>query len=152
MEEHARIARGCHVPHAVVPVNGSAIRLAPGSPRIVSYEKVGRLVLDGEVILPADGSTMQARRRLMMNGYIAASLVLNAKGRLAADPVLFVQGLPVEEDRAAFEKDCAKAIRESIGGSQSDARTEELTRQALRRVVRDWTGKKPVTDVSLVRI
>ena len=33
---------------------------APGRPEVIGHEKVGRLVLDGDVILPADGATMQA--------------------------------------------------------------------------------------------
>jgi trk system potassium uptake protein TrkA len=34
---------------AIVPVNGAAIRLAPGSPQVLSHEAHGRLVLDGDV-------------------------------------------------------------------------------------------------------
>ncbi|MDO9488745.1 MAG: ribonuclease J, partial [Sphingomonadaceae bacterium] len=58
MEEHARVAKAHGVPEAVVPINGSAIRLAPGAPKIISHEVAGRLVVDGDVILPADGTTM----------------------------------------------------------------------------------------------
>src|SRR3546814_7073116 len=62
MVEHARLALAQGVPETVVPKNGSAIRLAPGAPKVISHEKVGRLVLDGDVILPADGATINARR------------------------------------------------------------------------------------------
>ena len=86
MEEHARLARRFGVPEAVVPVNGSAIRLAPGKPQIISHEPVGRLVLDGDVILPADGATMLARRRMMHNGLIAVFVVIDGKNRLLAPP------------------------------------------------------------------
>ena len=73
MEAHATLALECGVPRAMVPVNGSAIRLAPDGPKLLSHEKVGRLVLDGDVILPADGATMVQRRRMMMNGYLSAT-------------------------------------------------------------------------------
>jgi ribonuclease J len=154
MEEHARLARDHGVPHAVVPVNGSAIRLAPGKPEVVSHEAVGRLVVDGDVILPADGATMLARRRLMHNGYLAATVVLDAKGKLAADPAIIVQGVPVEEDRDDFVAECVEAAEEAARGA--DARNPEkfaeAIRVAVRRVARDWTGKKPVTDVQVVRL
>ena len=152
-EEHARLAREWGVPHAIVPTDGAVIRLGPGAPKVIGHEKVGKLVLDGDVILPADGSTMQARRRISVNGYLAATLVMAKGGRLAAKPSILVQGLPVEEDRAAFMSECAEAATKAVnGGRQDDGKLTENVRNALRRVARDWTGKKPVTDVQLVRV
>jgi ribonuclease J len=154
MEEHARLARQWGVPHAVVPINGSAIRLAPGKPEIVSHEPAGRLVLDGDVILPADGATMVARRRLMHNGYLAATVVLDRKGKLATDAQIIVQGVPVEEDRDAFVAECVEAAEEAAakGDPKNPEKFSEAIRIAVRRVARDWTGKKPVTDVQVVRL
>lgn len=154
MEAHARLARERGVPDAVVPINGSAIRLAPGKPEIISHETSGRLIVDGDVILPADGSTMVARRRLMHNGYLAATVVLDAKGKLAADPAIIVQGVPVEEDRDDFVAECVEAA-ETAARSADPRQPEkfaEAIRVAVRRVARDWTGKKPVTDVQVLRL
>jgi ribonuclease J len=154
MEAHARLARERGVPNAVVPVNGSAIRLAPGKPEIISHEAAGRLIVDGDVILPADGSTMVARRRLMHNGYLAATVVLDAKGKLAADPAIIVQGVPVEEDRDDFVAECVEAAETAARGADSrqPEKFAEAIRVAVRRVARDWTGKKPVTDVQVLRL
>jgi ribonuclease J len=154
MEEHARLARGWGVPQAVVPVNGSAIRLAPGPAKIISHEAAGRLVLDGEVILPADGSTMVARRRLLHNGYIAITIVLDRKGGLATDPAVLLQGVPVEEDRDAFTEDCIEAAAKAAtkADPKQAEKFAEAVRVAVRRVAREWTGKKPVTDVQVIRL
>jgi ribonuclease J len=154
MEEHARLARHWGVPHAVVPVNGSAIRLAPGKPEIVGHEATGRLVVDGDVILPADGATMMARRRLMHNGYLAATVVVDQRGKLAADPAIIAQGLPVEEDRDDFIAECVEAVEAAAKGadSRNEERYAEAIRLAVRRVAREWTGKKPVTEVQVVRL
>ncbi len=154
MEEHARLARHWGVPHAVVPVNGSAIRLAPGKPEIVSHETVGRLVVDGDVILPADGATMLARRRLMHNGYLSATVIVDRKGKLAADPAIIVQGLPVEEDRDDFIAECVEAAEKAAGAAdfRNEDKFVEAIRTAVRRTAREWTGKKPVTDVMVVRL
>mgnify|MGYP001247255798 CR=1 FL=1 len=154
MEEHARLARRVGVPEAVVPVNGSAIRLAPGKPQIVSHEPVGRLVLDGDVILPADGATMLARRRMMHNGLIAVFVVLDGKGRLLAPPQVQSHGVPVEDDRDEFIDDCVSAASEAAAkarGSNEDALAEAI-RVAVRRKAREWTGKKPITEVTVTRI
>ena len=64
LAEHARLALSHGVGHAVAQENGDVIRLAPGDPKKIDEVRVGRLVLDGDVILPADGSTVNERRRI----------------------------------------------------------------------------------------
>jgi ribonuclease J len=154
MEAHAKLALACGVPRAMVPVNGSAIRLAPNGPALIGHQPAGRLVLDGDVILPANGATIVERRRLMMNGYMGVTVVLGRDGRLAATPVVNMQGVPVEEDRDSFLGECADAA--DAAARQADARQAEkfaeAVRLAVRKVARDWTGKKPVTDVQVVRL
>ena len=58
------------IPQAVVQENGDIIRLAPKGPKKIGNVRVGRLVLDGDVILPADGSTINERRKIAVNGLI----------------------------------------------------------------------------------
>jgi ribonuclease J len=154
MEEHARVALAAGVPKAMVPMNGTLIRLAPDGPKLMGHEKVGRLVLDGDVILPADGATMQARRRIMMSGYLSATIVLNAKGHMVTAPQIVSQGVPVEEDQAAFLAECGEAAVKAVRGfdHKQEERFVDAIRIAVRRVAREWTGKKPVTDVQLVHI
>ncbi|MBV8971754.1 MAG: ribonuclease J [Sphingomonadaceae bacterium] len=154
MEAHAKLALAVGVPKAMVPVNGAAIRLAPNGPKVIGHERTGRLVLDGDVILPADGATMNQRRRIMHNGYLSATVVLNGGGKLAARPVIAVQGVPVEEDQKDFIAECAEAAEAAArdGNPRDEEKYAEAIRIAVRRVARDWTGKKPVTDVQVVRV
>ncbi len=154
MEEHAKVAKAAGVKKAMVPINGSAIRLAPDGPKLLSHEKVGRLLLDGDVILPADGITIIERRRLMMNGFMSATIVIDAKGKLAAIPRIVAHGVPVEEDKTDFLAECAEAASKAAkqGDSSKPEKYAEGIRLAVRRVAREWTGKKPVTDVQVVRL
>ena len=153
-EAHAKLALAAGIPRAMVPTNGDVIRLAPNGPKLIAHERVGRLVLDGDVILPADGSTMLARRRIMHNGYLSATIVLNGGGKLAARPVIGAQGIPVEEDAKEFLAECAEAAAQAVrtGDARNEEKFAETIRVAVRRVARDWTGKKPVTDVQIVRV
>jgi ribonuclease J len=154
MEEHAKLALANGVKKAMVPINGSAIRLAPDGPKLLGHEKAGRLILDGDVILPADGVTIVERRRLMMNGHMGAMIVLGRDGKLAATPAITAQGVPVEEDKADFLAECAEAAGTAArkGDSRQAEKYAEGIRVAVRRVAREWTGKKPVTDVQVVRL
>jgi ribonuclease J len=154
MEEHARLARGWGVPDAIVPMNGSVIRLAPGRPEVIGHEHHGRLVLDGDVILPADGATMAARRKMAWSGLMLVTLVVGAKGRLAADPRVIAKGVPVEEDEEAFLAEAADAARAAFRkfGLSDRRRLEDEVKVAVRRVARQWTGKKPPTDVQIISV
>jgi ribonuclease J len=155
MVAHAKLAEGCGVKETLVPSNGAVIRLAPDGPKKVGEVEAGRLVLDGEVIVPADGATMVQRRRLQHNGYLSATLVLAAKsGALLAGPHIVQQGVPVEEDEARFKADCAKAVIRTLEevGAKNQERLAEQCRIAIRRLARDWTGKRPIAEVHVLKV
>jgi len=153
MAEQDRFARAQGVPRGIVQKNGDVIRLAPDGPAKLGEETVGRLVLDGDVILPADGATMNERRRLSVNGVIAVAVPLDRKDGLAGDVAIVLDGVPVEEDREAFIAEATAAAEEAVPGARGDeARIAEAVRLAVRRAATEWTGKKPVVRVLIVRV
>ena len=153
MAEHARFAASIGVPRTLVQQNGDLVRLAPEGPRIVGRERSGRLVLDGDVILAANGTTMNDRRKLAANGLVSVAIVLDKGGRSKARPQIAVQGLPVEEDRDDFVEDAIEATLDALEGAPRDeAKLRETIRLAVRRRATAWTGKKPVVDVLLLRV
>jgi len=150
MHEQARFGRSEGIPHAVEQSNGDIIRLAPGKPTKIGEAHSGRLVLDGDVILPADGSTINERRRLALYGLISVAVAIR-DGRLLGTPQVRIQGVPVEEDRDVFIEDAVQAAAETVrsGKHQGDALREAL-RLAVRRTATRYTGKKPVVDVLVI--
>jgi ribonuclease J len=153
MTEQARFAKARGIPHGIVQKNGDLIRLAPDGPQKIGEEKVGRLVLDGDVILHADGGTMNERRRLALAGLISVAVTLDGEDRLQGAVALDMQGIPVEEDRDAFLREAGEAAAEAVAkGAGSEDKLREAIRLAVRRRATDWTGKKPQVSVLLVRI
>lgn len=154
MHAHAAFARSLGIAQAVVPTNGAIIRLAPGPATIIDHAPVGRWVLDGDVMVPSDGRTMIERRRLLNHGYIAVTLCARKRGGLAADPILFLQGVPVEEERESFLADLQDAAVNAYAQARDmdDDKIIEHVRIAIRRLARDYTGKKPVVDVQLTTV
>lgn len=152
--EQARFGRAHGIPNAVVQNNGEIIRLAPGKPKKIGNAPAGRLVLDGDVILPADGTTINERRKLGLYGQMSVAVALKANGKLAGQPEVRIQGVPAEEDRDALIADAsdaaAKAVSEARGGDREKLR--EAIRLATRRVAVRYTGKKPVMDVMLIEV
>ena len=152
LAEHARLALSHGVEHAVVQKNGDVIRLAPGAPAKVDEVRVGRLVLDGDVILPANGATIAERRRMSFGGLITVAVPVGPDGRLAGTPLIRPFGVPVEEDREDFIADSTDAATRAFTPGEDEERVREAVRLAVRRCATLWTGKKPVVEVMLLQV
>ena len=109
MKEHARLAKALQVPQAIVALNGQMLRLAPGKAKIIDETPSGRMHLDGRILLHEDDGVARSRRALGFAGFIGVTLVLDGKGRLAADPVLHIEGVPEADPRTPWTKPCARA-------------------------------------------
>ncbi|MBV9930780.1 MAG: ribonuclease J [Alphaproteobacteria bacterium] len=153
MVEHRRFAMARGVPRGIVQKNGDLIRLAPDGPAKIGEEKVGRLILDGDVILAADGTTMNDRRKLSWQGIVTVAVPVDAANRLAGEVEINLHGVPVEEDRSAFVAEACEAAADAARGAGGrEDKLREDVRLAVRRCATDWTGKKPVVDVLLARV
>jgi ribonuclease J len=151
LAEHARLALDHGVTHAIVQKNGDVVRLAPGEPGKVDEVRVGQLVLDGDVILPADGATVNERRKIGYGGLIAVALPVGSDGKLAGPPLIRPFGVPVEEDREDFIADATDAAVRAYGPGDEE-QVREAVRLAVRRCATVWTGKKPLVEVMLLQL
>ena len=152
LAEHARLALSHGVSAAVVQQNGDVIRLAPGDPARVDQVRVGRLVLDGDVILPANGATINERRRISFGGLITVAVPVGENGELAGTPLIRPFGVPVEEDREDFIADATDAATRAFTPRGDEEQVREAVRLAVRRCATLWTGKKPVVEVMMLQV
>ena len=152
MAEQAKLALASGVSKAVYQTNGEMIRLAPGGPETVDHVLTGRLVLDGDVILPADGLTVNERRKIGFSGLIAVTVPIGADRKLRGQPSVRPFGVPVEEDRDDFLADATDAAAKAYDAKADEDKAREAVRLAVRRCATLWTGKKPVVDVGFVTI
>ena len=152
LAEHARLALSHGVRHAVVQKNGDVVRLAPGEPKKIDEVRVGRLLLDGDVILPADGATVNERRRIGYGGLITVTLPVGEDGELAGTPLIRPFGIPVEEDRDDFIADATDAATRAYSSGVDEEKVRESVRLAVRRCATLWTGKKPLVEVMMLQV
>ena len=149
MREQARVGRAAGIPQNVVQQNGEIIRLAPGTPSKLAEVRSGRLILDGDIIAPADGEAIAMRRRLAREGSV--TVVLDHKLR----PTIEALGLPLDEDMPDFILEACKDVTTAIGklkGHQKKDRAaiHEAARLAARRAAQRWSGKKPQARVIML--
>ena len=149
MHEQARFALEKGVPDALIQENGDLVRLAPGVAKIVERVRAGRLILDGDVILPADGETINERRKLSLNGHITVAVIFSDKSFV--ESAISYRGVPVEDEREAFIDEMREAAEQAATGpARDEEKLREAIRLGVRRIATDWTGKKPVVDVMLI--
>src|SRR5690242_19372920 len=154
---HADLARECQVQQPLVIQNGDMVRLAPTSASVVDEVPVGRLASDGKGLLRLDGAALKDRRRITFNGSAVATLVLDRRGQLLAPPTISMIGVvepaAAEASAPALRSAVERALDELPGAlRRDDEATRDAARRALRRVLHERFGKRPLLEIHLVRI
>jgi ribonuclease J len=135
--------------------NGDMLRLAPGVPEIIDSVPTGRLAVDGNAIVALKGNVMGARRRMLFNGVVVGSAVVDAGGRVLGATKISAPGLFDEagslqrEVEAEFETLLAElppAIR------REDAALGDAARSILRRITGKRLGKRPIVEAHILRL
>jgi ribonuclease J len=101
------------------------------------------------------GGVMTARRRMLFNGVVLASLAVDANGRLRGAPRISAPGLfdndDAELDRIHAEfADAMDDLPQSL--RRDDDALSDAARAALRRALGRRLQKRPLVDVHLLRI
>jgi ribonuclease J len=157
LSEHARLAEACQVPQSVIVGNGSVVRLAPGRAALVGEVPSGRLAIDGSRLIRLDNAVMRTRSRIMHSGAAVATLVVDKEGRLKAEPQVTVHGLIDAAAEPEIAAELVAAVRAAVEKlptitRRDDNQVKEAARIAVRRLMNASHGKKPVTDVHLIRV
>ena len=154
---HAKLALECQVPHSVVAQNGSVVRLAPGPAEIVDEVYTARLALDGNRLTALDSTAIRDRKRMTYHGSAVATVALNGAGRLHAEPVVSVYGVYDTENEDDITAEVLAAVTTAIEDLTEKERADdeivcEMVRRAVRRRIRTLCGKRPQTQIHLVRV
>lgn len=153
LAEHADLAEDCGS-EPILLEDGDVLRLGPGAPKVTDSAPVGRLVADGDRLLPINGAALAARRTMLANGTVVASLAVDASGKLLAPPQLSAPGL---FDSTAESDALARQLAEALGSLPAAVRRDdeglrEAARGALRRAVNQSLAKRPTVEVHLLRL
>ena len=157
LQEQIRLAGKAGIPHTAIAENGTVLRFTADGAEAVDHVPTGRLAIDGKRLVPIGGTVLRERNRLRFNGGAVATVVLDAKGKLVGEPRLTLQGVLDDLDEEESMDDAIEEIVEAIADltpreRRDDDSVAEAVRLAVRRALRESIGKRPVTDVHVVRI
>jgi ribonuclease J len=153
LHEHAKFARACGIPEAVMVNDGDMVRLAPGPAMIVDEVPVGRLHIDGTLIVSEADGVSRGRRKLSFSGLVAVSLVVSAKGRVVGEPLVDLFGIPETDGDGVAMRERVHDLIDEVFDTAPKARRrdreflEEVLYRGVRRTVEERWGRKPVCTV-----
>jgi len=151
---HAALAEDLGV-HAVMLEDGDILHMAPGTPEVVDSAPVGKLALDGNRVVPLQGGVMAARRRMLFNGIVMGSLVVDEGGKLLGRPKVSAPGLfePEDPESERILREFGVALADLPASlRRDDAALADAAKAALRRTLGKRLGKRPLVDVHLMRV
>ena len=155
MMAQAKLAEECQTPQVVLAQNGDMVRLGPLPAAVIGQVPVGRLALDGKSLVSLGSEAWKSRRRITFNGVAVATVVLDEAGELLAEPRVTLQGLgdPDAEMLRQLGAEVGRAVFALTRRERhDDDAVTEAARLAVRRALKARTGKRPVTDVHVVRV
>ena len=155
--EHVSFAKEMQVPHPVLVENGDIVKISPSdTPEVYDKAPSGRLYLDGKMSVDEDSQSIKDRKNLSLNGYLEITILINAKGNIHNNPILTFRGLPIT-DREEFIYDLEYEIEKvtstfKLGNKKQEYNLIDALKIACRKFTKEKTGKKPFTNINLVKI
>ena len=157
MIEHINFAKEMQVPYPVQVENGDIVKLAPGDhPEVYDKAPSGRLYLDGSVSVEENSQSIKDRKNLGSNGYLEITILITPKGNIHNNPIITFKGLPIyETDEFIYglEEEIEKTTRAfKLGNKSQEYNLIDALKISARKFTKEKTGKKPFTNINLVKI
>ena len=157
MIEHVNFAKEMQVPFPIQVENGDIVKLSPGkTPEIYDKAPSGRLYLDGNVSVDESSQSIKDRKNLSNNGYIELTILVTPKGNIHQRPILTFRGLPIsqiDEFVNGLEDQIETTTKTfSLNSKKQETNLIDALKIVCRKYSKEKTGKKPFTNINLVRI
>ena len=156
MIEHINFAKEMKVQNPVQVENGDIVKLFPGKPAVYDKAPSGRLYLDGSISVEEDSQSIKDRKNISSNGYMEVTIMITPKGNIHKMPIITFKGLPVidnEEFIFGLENEIENSSKTFLMNSKKqEFNLINALKIVCRKYSKEKTGKKPYTNINLVRI
>ena len=157
MIEHINFAKEMQVPYAVKVENGDIVKIYPGKkPELYDKAPSGRLYVDGNISVEEDSKSIKERKNISNNGYLEITILINNKGNIHKNPIISFKGLPIydEEEFIYGLNNEIDNISKTFSFSNNKQRENliDALKIGCKKYTKEKTGKKPFTNINLVKI
>jgi len=158
MFEHINFAKEMQVPYPVRVENGDVVQLHPGEkPKVIDKAPSGRIYVDGNISVAEESQSIKDRKHLSHNGFLEITIIINDVGLLVKKPIISFRGIPNNGENSNFIFELEDKIHDicktfSLKNSHQEQNLIGALKANCRKTVKEKTGKRPYTNVNLVRI
>ena len=158
MIEHINFAKEMQVPYPVQVENGDIVQLYPGDkPEVIDKAPVGRMYVDGNISVGEESQPLKDRKNISFNGFVEITIIVNNSGSMVKTPIISFKGIPSSGENSNFIFDLQEKIKKlcksySLSSPKQEYNLIEAIKTNCRKTVKEKTGKRPFTNVNLVRI
>ena len=155
--EHITFAKEMKIKYPIKVENGDIVRIYPGSsPEVYDKAPYGKIYLDGKIGVEEDAKSIKERKNLSTSGYLNIVLAINSKGNLHDKPIIQFKGLPINDKNGfifALQEDIEKCLKTfSLNNKKQEENLLETIKLISRKICKEKTGKKPITNINLIRL
>ncbi|MBR6411824.1 MAG: ribonuclease J [Alphaproteobacteria bacterium] len=153
LNEHVELAKKWGAKYAFALEDGEVLTLEE-NPKILGTVPTGILAVDGKQILNLDSEVIRKRRKMMDEGSIVITLVVDKKGNVLGEPQLSTFGLldTEESKRSLIQRIIEKISELSPDELTYNTQVDQCVRTVIRKFLDEFYGKHPLIDVHLVRV
>ena len=158
MIEHINFAKEMQVPYPVRVENGDIVQLYPGNePKVIDKAPVGRIFVDGNISVGEESQSIKERKNLSFNGFLEITIIINNVGSIVKKPIISFKGIPSNDENNDFIFDLENKIQDicktfSLRNSNQEQNLIESLKANCRKTIKEKTGKRPYTNINLVRL
>ena len=155
LKSNVEIARKCGVKKGLILKNGLLLKVAPGEPKVLGSIPSGRLMLDGKRIIPINEEAIKNRKKMLYNGTILISLLMNKTNKLISKPVISSKGFFNNENIKIYEKNLLSNINPFIKELGNKNFIDDLLKEKIKsfthRFFRKALDMKPVVQIHIIK-
>lgn len=153
--EHAALAKECGVQEVILIKDGDVLRLSPDPAEVIGEVQTGIMAIDGKKIIPINAQVLRKRRRMIDEGTVVATVVLDKKGAVVGDIQFSAVGL-IDEDGPEIRQmnDAVRIALSTLKPKKADQDkvVADLVKSTVRKIIMETHGRRPMVETHLVRI
>ena len=157
MLEHIDFAKKMKIPYPIKVENGDIVRFSKDTtPEVFDKAPYGKIYLDGNIGVEEEAKSIKERKNLSANGFLNVVIIINSRQNTHEPAIINQKGLPIkdlEQFNFTMQDQINKSLKTfSLNNIKQEENIVETLKILCRRHTKEITGKKPLTNINLVRI